>query len=408
MSITNSRISRRHVWGRTTPRKLEKCRGRLLYPFDWNVDAIAIKLFNAESVPSLFHARFGGAIMSLPTRPLGSSEFQITTVGFGSWAIGGGGWAFGWGPQDDAESVATMRHALELGINWIDTAAVYGLGHSEEVVGKLLRELPASGRPLIFTKCGLSWDMNNPMQTARRILTPESIRRECEDSLRRLGVERIDLYQFHRPDETGTPVEDSWGAMVKLIEEGKIRAAGVSNFNVDLLERCEAIRHVDSLQPLFSMVSRATAEKLLPWCKNQDTGVICYSPMQSGILTDGFTAERVAKMASDDWRRRGPEFQEPNLSRNLALRDALRPIAARHGVSVSSVAIAWTLCWPGLSGAIVGARTPAQVDGWIQAATLQLTPDDLAEIAAANARTKAGSGPSQPAKSVASRGGSAS
>jgi len=346
--------------------------------------------------------------MSLPTRPLGSSGFHITTVGFGSWAIGGGGWSFGWGPQDDAESIATMRHALELGINWIDTAAVYGLGHSEEVVGKLLRELPVSGRPLVFTKCGLTWDTSNPMQVAKRILKPETIRRECEASLRRLGVERIDLYQFHWPDETGTPVEDSWGTMVKLIEEGKVRAAGVSNFTVELLERCEEIRHVDSLQPVFSLISRKTADKLLPWCKNHNTGVICYSPMQSGILTDGFTADRVAKMASDDWRRRGPEFQEPALSRNLALRDALRPVAARHGASVSSVAIAWTLSWPGLSGAIVGARTPAQVDGWIQAASLQLTQEDLAEIAAAIARTQAGAGPSLPAKSAASRGGSAS
>ena len=346
--------------------------------------------------------------MGLPTRPLGSSGFQITTVGFGSWAIGGGGWAFGWGPQDDAESIATMRHALDLGINWIDTAAVYGLGHSEEVVGKLLRELPPSQRPLVFTKCGLTWDPDNPMQVAKRILRPDTIRRECEASLRRLGVERIDLYQFHWPDETGTPVEDSWGAMVKLIEEGKIRAAGVSNFTVELLERCEAIRHVDSLQPQFSLVSRQAADKLLPWCKNHNTGVICYSPMQSGILTDGFTSERVAKMAGDDWRRRGPEFQEPALSRNLALRDALRPIAARYGASVSSIAVAWTLTWPGLSGAIVGARTPAQVDGWIQAATLQLTQEDLAEIAAAIAKTQAGAGPSQPAISVASRGGSAS
>jgi aryl-alcohol dehydrogenase-like predicted oxidoreductase len=337
--------------------------------------------------------------MSLPTRPLGSSGFHITNVGFGSWAIGGGGWAFGWGPQDDAESIATMRHCLELGINWIDTAAVYGLGHSEEVVGRLLRKLPASERPLVFTKCGLTWDVNNPMQQAKRILKPETIRRECEASLRRLGVERIDLYQFHWPDESGTPVEESWAAMVKLIEEGKVRAAGVSNFNVQLLERCEAIRHVDSLQPLFSMVSRRAAEQLLTWCKDHNTGVICYSPMQSGILTDGFTAARMSKMAADDWRRRGPEFQEPNLSRGLALRDALRPIAARHAVSVSSVAVAWTLCWPGLTGAIVGARTPLQVDGWIQAATLQLTPDDLAEIAVAIARTQAGSGPAEPPKS---------
>jgi aryl-alcohol dehydrogenase-like predicted oxidoreductase len=346
--------------------------------------------------------------MGLPTRPLGSSGFHITTVGFGAWAIGGGGWAFGWGPQDDTESIATMRHALELGVNWIDTAAVYGLGHSEEVVGKLLRELPAPERPLVFTKCGLTWDANNPMQVAKRILKPETIRRECEASLRRLGVERIDLYQFHWPDESGTPVEDSWSAMVKLIEEGKIRAAGVSNFNVDLLERCEAVRHVDSLQPPFSMINRAAAVKLLPWCKNQNTGVICYSPMQSGILTEGFSAERVAKMASDDWRRQGPEFQEPKISRNLALRDALRPIAARHAASVSSVAIAWAHSWPGVSGAIVGARTPTQVDGWIQAATLVLTQNDLEEIAAAIAKTEAGAGPTQPPKSVASRSGSAS
>jgi aryl-alcohol dehydrogenase-like predicted oxidoreductase len=340
--------------------------------------------------------------MSLPTRPLGSSGIQITTLGFGAWAVGGGGWAFSWGPQDDAESIATMRRALELGINWIDTAAVYGLGHSEEVVGKLLRDLPASQRPLIFTKCGLTWDANNPMQAAKRILKPETIRRECEISLQRLGVERIDLYQFHWPDETGTPVEDSWAEMGKLIEEGKVRVAGVSNFNVELLERCEAIRHVDSLQPPFSMINRAAGSELLPWCKSHQTGVICYSPMQSGILTDSFSSARIANLASDDWRKRGPEFQEPKLSRNLALRDALKPVAERHGASASAVSIAWTLAWPGLSGAIVGARTPAQVDGWIQAAALQLTQEDLAEIAAAITKTQAGAGPSQPQKSAAS------
>jgi aryl-alcohol dehydrogenase-like predicted oxidoreductase len=346
--------------------------------------------------------------MSLPTRPLGSSGLQITTVGFGAWAIGGGGWAFSWGPQDDAVSIATMRHALELGINWIDTAAVYGLGHSEEVVGKMLREMPSSERPLIFTKCGLTWDTNNPMQQAKRILKPETIRRECEASLRRLGVERIDLYQFHWPDESGTPIEDSWSTMVKLIEEGKICAAGVSNFNVGLLEKCAAIRHVDSLQPPFSMINRAAARELLPWCKSHSTGVICYSPMQSGILTEAFTSDRVARMASDDWRRRGPEFQEPKLTRNLALRDALRPIAARHGVSVSAVAVAWTLAWPGMNGAIVGARTPDQVNGWIEAATFELTQDDLAEIGAAIAKTQAGTGPAQPEESSVPKGRSAS
>jgi aryl-alcohol dehydrogenase-like predicted oxidoreductase len=345
--------------------------------------------------------------MSLPTRPLGSSGLQITTVGFGAWAIGGGDWAFSWGPQDDAVSIATMRHALDLGINWIDTAAVYGLGHSEEVVGKLLRELPVSSRPLVFTKCGLIWDENNRMQQAKRVLRPDSIRRECEISLRRLGVERIDLYQFHWPDESGTAIEDSWGAMVKLAEEGKIRAAGVSNFNVDLLQKCAAIRHVDSLQPPFSMINRVAAKELLPWCKSHNTGVICYSPMQSGILTEAFTADRVERLASDDWRRRGPEFQQPNLTHNLALRDALRPIAARHGVSVSSVAVAWTLAWPGVSGAIVGGRTPEQVDGWIGAAAVELTEQDLSEIAAAIAKTQAGKGPSQPEIASASKGRSA-
>ena len=339
--------------------------------------------------------------MTLPTRPLGSSGLDITTVGFGAWAIGGGGWAYGWGPQDDADSLAAMRRALERGINWIDTAAVYGLGHSEEVVGRLLRERPPGERPLVFTKCGLVWDDSDRTAEPRRVLRPESIRKECEASLRRLGVERIDLYQFHRPDETGTPVEDSWQTMVRLVEEGKVRAAGVSNFDVPRLKRCEAIRHVDSLQPPFSLIRRDAAEREIPWCAEHDTGVIVYSPMQTGLLTDTFTASRVAAMAQDDWRRRGPEFQDPNLSRNLALRDALRPIARRHGATVSSVAVAWTLAWPGVTGTIVGARTAAQVDGWIGAATLALTAADLDEIAAAIVRTGAGTGPVRPAAGVA-------
>src|SRR2546425_277043 len=299
--------------------------------------------------------------MTLPTRPLGTSGLDITTVGFGAWAIGGGGWAFGWGPQDDTASLAAMRHAVERGVNWIDTAAVYGLGHSEAVVGRLLRELQPGERPLVFTKCGLVWDERNPTTEARRVLKPESIRKEAEASLRRLGVERIDLYQFHWPDETGTTVEQSWEAMVRLVEQGKVRAAGVSNFDVGLLERCEAMRHVDSLQPPFSVIRRDAAEPEIPWCAEHGTGVIAYSPMQSGILTDGFTAERVARLAPDDWRRRSREFQQPNLGKNLALRDALRPIARRHGTTVSAVAIARTLAWPGVTGAIVGARRPEQV-----------------------------------------------
>ena len=338
--------------------------------------------------------------MKIDKRSLGSSGFEITTVGFGAWAIGGGGWSFGWGPQDDKASDATMRHAIELGINWIDTAAVYGLGHSEEVVGRFLRSLSPSERPFIFTKCGLVWDKNNPMQEPRRVLKPESIRAECEASLRRLGIERIDLYQFHWPDETGTAVEDSWAEMQRLIEEGKVRLGGVSNFDVSQLERCESIRHVDSLQPPFSLIRRDFAAHEIPWSHTHNTGVICYSPMQSGLLTDRFSAERVAAMASDDWRRRSPEFNSPNLEQNIALRDALRPVARRHGTSVSSVAIAWTLSWPGVTAAIVGARSPEQVDGWINAANLKLTNADLGEIARAIQRTGAGTGPSAPALKI--------
>ncbi len=334
--------------------------------------------------------------MTLPTRPLGTSGIDLSTVGFGAWAAGGGGWAAGWGPQDDDESIAAMRRALEHGVSWIDTAAVYGLGHSEEVVGRLLRELGPSERPLIFTKCGLVWDDNDRMADTKRVLRPESIRGECEASLRRLGIERIDLYQFHRPDDTGTPVEDSWAVMVRLIEEGKVRAGGVSNFKTDLLERCESIRHVDSLQPPFSVIRRDAAADVVPWCVEHDTGVIVYSPMQSGILTERFEKSRMATLASEDWRRNATYFQEPNLTRGLALRDALRPIAARHGATVSDVAVAWVLAWPGVTGAIVGARSAAQVDGWIGGATLELTRDDLADIALAVDKTQAGSGPVTP------------
>jgi aryl-alcohol dehydrogenase-like predicted oxidoreductase len=228
------------------------------------------------------------------------------------------------------------------------------------------------------------------------VLRPESIRRECEASLRRLGVERIDLYQFHWPDETGTRVEDSWAEMVRLVDSGKVRLAGVSNFNVELLERCEAIRHVNSLQPPFSLIRRDAAANEIPWCAQHNTGVICYSPMQSGLLTDRFSRERVSSLAADDWRRRSAEFQEPNLSRNLALRDALRPIAERHGTTVSAVAVAWTLAWPGVTGAIVGARSPQQVEGWIGAANLNLSAAEMDEISRAITHSKAGTGPTKP------------
>lgn len=317
-------------------------------------------------------------------------------MGFGAWAAGGGGWAFGWGPQDDAESIASIRHALERGVNWIDTAAVYGLGHSEQVVRRALEGMPAGNRPYIFTKCGLVWDERNPEAPPRQVLSPESIRAECEASLRRLGVERIDLYQFHWPDQSGTRVEESWETMTRLVEEGKVRAAGVSNFDVGLLQRCEAIRHVDSLQPPLSLIRRQAADAELPWCEEHGTGVLGYSPLQSGLLTESFSDQRIKSLAEDDWRRRSQDFKPPRLAKNLALRDALLPIAREHETTVSAVAIAWTLAWPGVTGAIVGARTPEQVDGWIAAASLELTLADLDQIARAVGQTGAGSGPALP------------
>lgn len=334
--------------------------------------------------------------MTLERRGLGTTELEITTVGFGAWAIGGGGWAYGWGPQDDDASVAAIRRAVERGVDWIDTAAAYGLGHSEEVVGRALHEIPADDRPYVFTKGGLVPDPARPYEEPVRDLRPGSIRREVEDSLARLGVDRIDLYQFHWPDAIGTPVEDSWAELGRLVDEGKVRTAGVCNFDVELLERIEPIRHVDSLQPPFSLIRRGAGADVIPWAAAHGTGVIAYSPMQSGILTDAFSSDRVAAMAPDDWRRRSTEFGEPALGRNIALRDALRPIAERRSTTLSAIALGWVLAWPGVSGAIVGARSASQVDGWIGAGRLRLSQDELVEIARAIDATGAGSGPVHP------------
>src|SRR6267154_1847315 len=298
---------------------------------------------------------------TLPTAPLGTTGMRITRVGFGAWAIGGGGWTFAWGNQDDTASIAAIRQAVERGINWIDTAAVYGLGHSEEIVARALRDIPLDDRPYVFTKAGLVWDERDRAATPRRIGDPLSLRREVEASLRRLDVERIDLYQMHWPAEDGTALEDYWGTLLQLKEEGKVRAVGLSNHNVAQLDAAERLGHVDTLQPPFSAIRRDVAAAELPWCAAHRTGVIVYSPMQSGLLTD-----------------------------------ALRPIAERHGVTVAAVAVAWTLAWPGVTGAIVGARSPAQVDGWIGAASLELTDADLDDVAAAIARTGAGTGPVRP------------
>jgi len=333
---------------------------------------------------------------ALPTRRFGTTDMAITRVGFGAWAIGGAGWASAWGSQDDDESVAAIRHAAEVGINWIDTAAVYGLGHSEEIVGRALREIPAAKRPYVFTKGGLIWNEADRTANSKRIGAAASLRGEVEASLRRLGVERIDLYQLHWPVDDGTPVETYWQTFLDLKREGKVRAVGLSNHNVEQLTRAASVGHVDSLQPPFSAIRRDIAAAELPWCAAHDTAVIVYSPMQSGLLTGAFTAERAAALPKDDWRSRAPNFTGDGLARNLALAEALKPVAARRGTSVAAVAVAWTLSWPAVTGAIVGARSPAQVDGWLDAASLELTPEDLAEIATAIESSGAGTGPVRP------------
>jgi aryl-alcohol dehydrogenase-like predicted oxidoreductase len=339
--------------------------------------------------------------MHLPTRRLGRTDMDITRVGFGAWAAGGGDWSTGWGAQDDRDSVAAIRHAVERGVNWIDTAAVYGLGHSEEIVREALSALPADRRPYEFTKCGLVWDERNRHEFPKRVGAPASLRRELEASLRRLGVERIDLYQMHRPPEDGTPLEEYWGTLLEMKREGKVRAVGLSNHNVGQLEEAEHLGHVDTLQPPFSAIRRRVAEAGLPWCFGHETGVIVYSPMQAGLLTGRFSVERAAALPRDDWRSRNAEFAGENLVRNLRLADALAPVAHRHNTSLPAVAVAWTLAWPGVTGAIVGARDPVQVDGWLDAASLELGHEDMAEIAAAIEATGAGAGPSLPPRGFA-------
>lgn len=307
-------------------------------------------------------------------RPLGRTDLWITPIGFGSWAAGGGGWEFAWGPQDDRESIAAIHRALDLGINWIDTAAIYGLGHSEEVVGQAI-----AGRdpcPLVFTKCSMLWDDQGKIF---RSLKGESIRKELEASLRRLKVEAIDLYQLHwpMPEEQ---LEEGWRTLAELKREGKVRYIGVSNFNVAQLERAKAVAPVDSLQPPYSVVRPQVETEVLPYCLEQGIGVIVYAPMMSGLLTGAMTKERAAHFPPDDWRRKSPEFQEPRLSRNLALAELLGQIAARHGRTTGEAAIAWTLRNPAVSGAIVGARRPEQVEGIVGAADFRLSSEELQEI----------------------------
>jgi len=313
----------------------------------------------------------------MQTRKLGNSDLQITRVGYGAWAIGGSGWQFAWGSQDDNESITALHRALELGVNWIDTAAVYGLGHSEEVVGRALKSWHGS-RPYVFTKCGLRWDAQGEVQ---KVLSADSIRSEVEDSLRRLSVDVIDLYQIHwPPDPDSAKLEEGWSTLADLKREGKVRWIGVSNFDVQQLRRAQSIAPVTSLQPRYSLVHREIEDKILPYCLSEDIGVIVYSPMASGLLTGAMTRVRAAKLPADDWRRRDPDFTEPNLSHNLALVERLRAVANRHNRSVGEVAIAWALGHPAVTGAIVGARNARQAEGVMRASDLHLNEDDVNEI----------------------------
>ncbi len=321
----------------------------------------------------------------METRQLGTSDLSITRVGFGAWAIGGPDYAFGWGPQDDDESVAAIHRALDRGINWIDTAAIYGLGRSERVVARALKERGSSGRPYVFTKGSLVWDAQG---TISHSLKAESLRTEVDDSLRRLGTDVIDLYQLHWPalPPTGPSpdVEEGWRTVVDLQRAGKLRHIGVSNFTVSHLERAMAIARPTSLQPPYSLVKRNIEAEVLPYCLANQIGAIVYSPMQAGLLSGAMTRERIAAFPASDWRTRAREFQEPALSRALALVEVLRTIGARHGVSPGAVAVAWTLHNPAVTGAIVGFRRPAQVDGIIGAAALRLSDDEMREIGVAS------------------------
>ncbi len=308
----------------------------------------------------------------MKTKQLGNSDLLITPVGFGSWAIGGAGWQFAWGKQNDADSVAAIHRALELGINWIDTAAVYGLGHSEEIVARALATW-SGPRPYVFTKCGLRWDERGQTHL---VLDPVSIRQECEDSLRRLKVDAIDLYQVW-PVQDINEVEEAWSTMAQLQREGKVRWIGVSNFDVAQMERAQAIAPISSLQPRYSLIHREVEDEILPFCLREGIGVIVYSPMASGLLTGAMTQERIASLPEDDWRKRNEDFNEPKLSSHLALVERLREIGRPHGATPGAAAVAWTLRNPAVTGAIVGARKPEQVNDMQKAADFRLTPDEL-------------------------------
>jgi len=307
-------------------------------------------------------------------RQLGNSDLHLTSIGFGAWAIGGGNWEFAWGPQDDNDSVNAIHRALDLGVNWIDTAAIYGLGHSEEVVAKALKG--SSHKPYVFTKCSMRWHDD---RTIYRSLKAKSLEEELNASLRRLSVDTIDLYQIHWPNPE-EEIEEGWSALARFKEQGKIRHIGVSNFNVDQMKRAQQIAPITSLQPPYSMLRRAIEQEILPYAKANNIGVINYSPMLSGMLTGKMTRERVASMPQDDWRRRAPEFNEPRLSRNLRLVELLREIGSGHNVEPGVVAVAWTLHHPAITAAIVGGRSPQQVEGIAPALHFRLSDEEYNRI----------------------------
>src|ERR1035437_10774120 len=314
------------------------------------------------------------ATVSPALRTLGNSDLALTPIGFGAWAIGGGNWEFAWGPQDDNESIAAIHRALDLGVNWIDTAAIYGLGHSEEGVGRALRS--SSHKPYVFTKCSMRW---HPDRSIYRSLWAASVAEELEGSLRRLGLDTIDLYQIHWPNPE-EEIEECWETLARFREQGKVRWFGVSNFNVGQMKRAQKIAPITSLQPPYSMLVRAAEEELLPFAQANGIGVINYSPMVSGLLTGKMTAERVAALPADDWRRRAVEFNEPRLSRNLRLVVLLREIGDGHGVTPGVVAVAWTLHHPAITAAIVGGRSASQVEEMASAFNFRLSEDEFARI----------------------------
>jgi aryl-alcohol dehydrogenase-like predicted oxidoreductase len=319
-------------------------------------------------------------------RKLGNSDLHITPVGFGAWAIGGSGWEFAWGQQDDMESIAAIHRALELGVNWIDTAAVYGMGHSEEVVARALKGWRGP-RPYVFTKCILRWDDKGKIG---QNFDPASIRQECEDSLRRLHTDVIDLYQIHwPPQDNGPSLEEAWKTLAALQQEGKVRWIGVSNFNAEQIERAAKIAPVTSLQPPYSIIRRKIEESTLPFCEKNGIGVIAYAPMASGLLTGAMTRERAAALPADDFRSRNPEFREPRLSKNIELVERLRHVGQRYNRAPGEVAIAWVLRTPVVTGAIVGARNAKQVDGVMRAGEFKLSSEDIAEIEGAAAAATA-------------------